>query len=394
MAILIHLIVNRNVLFVKKHSYELPAQKEYRGFLIGALMLFIMDSLWGAMNELELASAQFVVTTILFAVMMVSIFLWIRYVIAYLEKKDKTARVLYDTGIALLALQIVALAANFFIPILFYYDENGVYHSGSARYLTFILQIVMFLLTSIFSFVISARSQGKEKLRHRTIAWFGIAMILLIGSQMFLPMLPLYTIGYLLGSCLLHSFVVEDEEQDYCEQLEKMLDTVHQREQELDRTKEKMYTDALTGVKSKQAYIEKEKELDRSIREGAAEPFAVIVFDLNNLKQVNDTLGHDTGDTYIYRAALLISEFFYDSSVYRVGGDEFAVIIEGQSYKDRQAVLESFEWLMDNSSRSDKIVVSSGMADYIPGEDRKLSEVFERADKNMYSRKKLLKATD
>lgn len=54
-------------------------------------------------------------------------------------------------------------------------------------------------------------------------------------------------------------------------------------------------------------------------------------------------MGHDAGDIYIYNASMLISEFFDKSPVYRVGGDEFVVIIEGEAFKSRREQLAAFE---------------------------------------------------
>ena len=68
---------------------------------------------------------------------------------------------------------------------------------------------------------------------------------------------------------------------------------------------------------------------------GTEEPaFAAVLFDINNLKLVNDTQGHNAGDTYIRKATHIICQYFSHSQVFRIGGDEFAVVLEGQDFQE------------------------------------------------------------
>ena len=94
---------------------------------------------------------------------------------------------------------------------------------------------------------------------------------------------------------------------------------------------------------------------------------------------------------WIYTASMLISEFFSRSSVYRIGGDEFAVILQGEDYEERAELLAAFDHQAEENLRSDRVVVASGMAEYRPGVDKNFRDVFERADKSMYQRKRWLK---
>ena len=151
------------------------------------------------------------------------------------------------------------------------------------------------------------------------------------------------------------------------------------------------YTDPLTGVKSKNAYQEDEKKLDRRIANGSVTAFAFVLFDLNDLKEVNDTLGHDAGDEYIREGCDIICSRFKRSPVYRVGGDEFVALLEGEDYILRHELLRAFERQMDVNLRSARINIASGCADFDPAVDRSAHDVLERADANMYRRKKQMK---
>ena len=98
--------------------------------------------------------------------------------------------------------------------------------------------------------------------------------------------------------------------------------------------------DELTGIKNKNAFSEHVKEIDKVINGGDFDPiFGVIMCDINELKRINDTRGHSFGDEAIQRACRMICEVFEESSVYRVGGDEFAVVLKGLDYENRDELM-------------------------------------------------------
>ncbi|MGI5874638.1 MAG: amino acid permease [Bacillota bacterium] len=163
-------------------------------------------------------------------------------------------------------------------------------------------------------------------------------------------------------------------------------------EAELGSVRHMANTDPLTGVKSKHAYVEAETALNGEIQGSAAEPFAVVVCDVNGLKQVNDTLGHKAGDEYIRSAAVLICELFQHSPVFRVGGDEFVAILRGRDYDDRRDIMAKLGRKAEANIGLGEVVVAAGISDYAAGDDRTIRDVFDRADALMYRRKKELKA--
>ena len=150
-------------------------------------------------------------------------------------------------------------------------------------------------------------------------------------------------------------------------------------------------TDALTGVKSKNAYIDEEKELDKLIEEGKINDLAVIVCDINDLKLVNDNYGHQQGDGLIRQASALICGIFKRSPVFRIGGDEFLVILEGQDYENRHELLRHLDDITDTNATNGGIVISTGMSDFVKGQNPTLRSLVEEADSLMYQRKRELK---
>lgn len=149
--------------------------------------------------------------------------------------------------------------------------------------------------------------------------------------------------------------------------------------------------DPLTGVKSKLAYFNKEREMDGLIEEGESPEFSIAVCDLNGLKNINDTLGHQTGDMYIREASALICRTFAHSPVYRIGGDEFAVVMSGDDYRIRHELIKKIHDASVENLLLGKVVVSAAEAAFDPAEDRDFHSVFERADKRMYEEKIELK---
>ena len=153
------------------------------------------------------------------------------------------------------------------------------------------------------------------------------------------------------------------------------------------------FADALTSVHNKGAFDKCLQEIETS-EKGSGGPleFAICIFDCNDLKKVNDRNGHDKGDIYLRESAKIICEVFDHSPVFRIGGDEFAAVLMGSDYRDREKLLERFdaECLARRRHETDdweRIDISRGMAVYDPGEDETVNDVVRRADKLMYDHK-------
>ena len=164
-------------------------------------------------------------------------------------------------------------------------------------------------------------------------------------------------------------------------------------ERELSSEREMARKDELTGVKNKNAYREYEEALQKRIdAKVKILPFAVVVCDINNLKIINDTLGHKAGDEHIKAACKMICEVFVHSPVYRVGGDEFVAILSGDDFINREKLLKKLRGkVLKNVKKPNGVVVATGISDYESLKDRSLSDVFERADARMYDNKNFLK---
>lgn len=156
------------------------------------------------------------------------------------------------------------------------------------------------------------------------------------------------------------------------------------------------YKDPLTGVRSKAAYKEEVNKLDEQIKQ-SYEMFGVVVFDVNDLKLVNDMNGHEAGDVYLQNCCKLICQVYEHSPVFRIGGDEFVAFLMGQDLANalqlQTKLFDRMQELSQNASRAEeKVSIASGMSVFFPKGDRCFQDVFKRADEAMYKNKKRIKS--
>ena len=245
LATILLLITNRELFWSSERKALTGTQLDYRCFLLGALAYLITDMLWGILESHKLISILYVDTAVHFIAMAAAVMLWTRYVISYLGQENAFGTFLSWTGQLFLCFEAVVVIVNFFRPILFWFDDSGTYYAGIARYVTLTIQILLFFLTSVYTLWITAKTEGSVRHRHLTIGLFGIAMDLCIAVQVFYPLLPFYAMGYMLGTCLLHSFVMEDEKEEYRRGLEEAVAREKLQKAELAESREALQ-DALT----------------------------------------------------------------------------------------------------------------------------------------------------
>ena len=158
------------------------------------------------------------------------------------------------------------------------------------------------------------------------------------------------------------------------------------------------YRDSLTGAGNKAAYEKTKVRLEWDVLSGGAE-FAIIMADLNYLKRINDTFGHDKGNEYIKKLYSMIIAVFIESPVFRIGGDEFVIITQGEEMEHTHELLEIIKRKMDEVSHNrsldpwERVSTAFGYAKYDPSMDSCVDDVFKRADAAMYEEKKAMHAS-
>lgn len=157
--------------------------------------------------------------------------------------------------------------------------------------------------------------------------------------------------------------------------------------------------DALTGLRNKRSYETATAELNKDISDKTAR-FGIVVADLNNLKTINDSYGHEYGDEALVAVSSVLTDVFKFSPVYRYGGDEFAVILSRHDLSNIDDLIAEFHALLkkrkdDSTARPWlKEEAAVGYAVYDHDIDKDIDSVFKRADKAMYEDKMRLKAAE
>ncbi len=529
-ALMVLLIENQDILYDKAGAFKNRPWIIYRQFLLSVVGYYCIDVLWGIVSQLDKPKLLFAVTTIYFISMAVGIIFWSHYVIVYMDDRNSFGHALVSIGHTIALTIILISLINIFLPVLFVIGDDGVYRALPVRYIVLAIQILILLVISFYAFR-AIKHKGKENEatgKYFAVAMFGLIMATLLLSQLWLPYLPLYSIAYMLGTCLLHSLVIGNEKEEYRQRVieyEKQQATQRVKQEhiaykrinslvgnffcvyvvdpetgryheisstevfkkfeippegmeffevsreliqniiardDLDRflavfTKENIISeiekeglfamtyrliiddephfvqikaalveedegnrlilgvhdihafvkqeetyakllskaqtlasvDGLTGVKNKYSYLDHEQRIDQMIEDGHINAYGIVILDVNDLKLINDTKGHQAGDKYICDACKIICDTFKKSPVFRIGGDEFAIIVQGDDYFALDELMNKMHEHNRQALIDHGIVIACGMARYDGNEPA--CSVFKRADKEMYDNKKMLK---
>ena len=192
---------------------------------------------------------------------------------------------------------------------------------------------------------------------------------------------------------------------DMIRELDKYMKSLKNTTRELSETRQQARDlqalanrDSLTGIRNKTAYDDEIRKLSREAAQGLDE-FGVAMIDLNYLNEINDKYGHDKGNLAIKKLCVLVCNVFKHSPVFRIDGDEFAVILKNLDYRRINELVEQFDQEIEKRNTDDsleywdKISASIGVAIFEPGKDFTVDDVISRADTNMYKKKQEMKAT-
>lgn len=172
---------------------------------------------------------------------------------------------------------------------------------------------------------------------------------------------------------------------------ESFSETARQLKMKINYINNLAFTDKLTGIKNSTAYLQEIAFLKNDMLQKKAD-FAVFVIDANGLKHINDNYGHELGNELIIKVTQMIAEVFGSEHLYRIGGDEFAVIL----YKTTESMCESYKNQFEENIMRQKgklwAAASIGYAIYNEKIDNTYESVFNRADEEMYDHKDQMKA--
>ena len=158
------------------------------------------------------------------------------------------------------------------------------------------------------------------------------------------------------------------------------------------------FQDSLTGVRNKMAYDNYLSDLDQRIQTSDINSYAIVVLDLNNLKEINDTYGHENGNEYLINSCKLICQVFTHSPIFRIGGDEFIAILTGEDLKQSHNLLKKLREGMAATKNAafpwKQISIAYGIEIAESAKDTTIAETFNKADKNMYKNKRAIKLAE
>ena len=151
---------------------------------------------------------------------------------------------------------------------------------------------------------------------------------------------------------------------------------------ELSNIEQIAFTDALTEIENRAAYVRRLEKIE-NIKNTTSE-CAIVLFDIDHFKHINDNLGHLTGDSVLKKCAKLLVEVFDfpGCNVYRIGGDEFAVIIEGMS---EQFLIDRLLKISEKEKGGLGFRLSKGYA--FSNNKRDFAAAFKYADEMLYADK-------
>ena len=157
--------------------------------------------------------------------------------------------------------------------------------------------------------------------------------------------------------------------------------------------------DQITGIRNRLAFTSYMQDLQERLDRGDKIEFAVGVFDCDDVLGINERYGHERGDDYLRSASRLICKVFKRSHVFRIGGDEFVVILRGDDLTDRAELHDRFYSESDRINAEaenewDQVHAAVGIAGFNPQIDKTVSDTVRRAEKIMYDGKRSRKEPD
>ena len=170
-----------------------------------------------------------------------------------------------------------------------------------------------------------------------------------------------------------------------------------EKEDQVKDLNRKAYVDPLTMVRNKSAYNEYIKKLQDQLDRDEVIDLAIGIFDCNDLKSINDQYGHEKGDIYIKNACSMICKVFGHSPVFRIGGDEFAIILMNSDFSNRDELVAQLDKKQEErnsvvKSSWERVHIAHGIAVYDHELDDELGDTARRADKFMYDNKRKMKS--
>lgn len=221
-AIVLHVIMNHEFIKFEKNRNEID--RAFKKFVFASLLYFTTDALWGIFNSLKIPALLYVDTFVYYVSMALTIAYLCNYVTKYLHLRSGFGKFIRVFGQVFAILEIVLLVVNNFVHIFFWINPDGTYQAYVYRYIALYMQVFLCLMLAIQTGVIMFSVADEMKKRYFTIFFFCSALGVAIVLQIIYPLLPIYAIGLLIGSGIIHTFVNEGELEEQFKVLKTVAD--------------------------------------------------------------------------------------------------------------------------------------------------------------------------
>lgn len=217
-SLILNLIMNHDAvrsIRSEERKTERGAAVRFSYFIIASDCYFAADILWGLLYERHGIDALYPLLyadcILYFFFMFLTMLTWMRYIVSYLDKRRLRSRMLLYSVWSLFTLGLINLIINFFYPFIFSFNAEHEYVAESGRHIAFILQILLYIVTSTYMLYIAGRSAGGEKRRYIAVGLTCLVMELFLILQIFDPRYPSYAMGLMIGIVVIRSFVEASE---------------------------------------------------------------------------------------------------------------------------------------------------------------------------------------
>lgn len=334
-----------------------------------------VDALWGLCysQSFFISSSGFMIVSYGYQSMAaLSAFVGIGYGVYYLSPPEKEKKVINCIRFILLGTQFIILLSNIWNHEAFYVDNQGNYFMGSLRIYMYSLQFSYYVLFILYGLIKLYRGV-EDRTKVKTVISFSLVPLLFgIGQYAFYDV-AMYSMGFLLSAFVIYSYNVTAQREDFLKE-------------RANRLMHDVYIDALTGLHNRRAY---EDDLIKLQMGEIPQNLVYISIDVNSLKVINDSMGHEAGDELLRGAVFCMSTCLGSyGKIYRTGGDEFiSIIYAGEEQLDQ--ILADFEKTVDAWSGESvkELSVAYGLVTRAEAMGKTLMEIANEADKRMYHNK-------
>lgn len=291
---------------------------------------------------------------------------WLLYAHDQIFRDERKTRKLFYPLFAISAINAVMVILTQFFGCFYYIDSDNIYHRGPLFLLSYTFVVGLMLGTFV---LIIVNHKKIEKRHYFSLIFFAVPpFVCIILHSIY------YGISIVLNSIVLSLWIIFLNVQNHS-----------------------IYTDYLTGVNNR-------KRLDSYLKEKITactkdKTFSAIMIDLNNFKYINDTFGHDMGDTVLQIFAKLIHSCIKSNDfIARFGGDEFYIVLDVSDRRILKNIVcrinDRIDEYNESSNNPFEISCSIGYAVYDYNSYMKIEEFQKHIDMLMYEDKEINKAME